>query len=115
MTRGRVWLLAAAASAVGALGLAWSGQLPGAAHPARVAVVAAVVLAVVGWRRGQDRLLTAAVGAAAVGVLLGGLDASPGRLALVAAATCLVLAAPTSGRRLLPTGPAGRTTGRDPA
>ncbi|MGY5883052.1 hypothetical protein [Modestobacter lacusdianchii] len=102
MSRGGGWLLAAAVCAAGALGLSWSGQLAGAAHPARVLVVAAVLLTVAGWRQGRDQLLTAAVVSAAVGLLLGGLDASPGRLALAAAAACLVLAGRAAGRRVLP-------------
>ncbi|WP_222195655.1 hypothetical protein [Modestobacter italicus] len=102
MSRGGGWLLAASVCAAGALGLSWSGQLAGAAHPARVLVVAAVLLTVVGWQRGRDQLLTAALAAAGVGVLLGGLDASPGRLALGAAAACLVLAGRAAGRRVLP-------------
>ena len=108
MTRGGAWLAAAAGGAAAALGLPWSGQLPGAAHPARVAVVVAVLLAVAGWRSGRDRLLTAAVAVAGAGLLLGGPDASPGRLALLAAAGCLVLACRAAGRRLLPP---GRTAG----
>jgi hypothetical protein len=99
---GRAWLLAGGVLAVAALGLPWTGQLAGAAHPARVAVVAGLVLAVAGLRTGRDRLLTAAVGAGAVGVLLGGPDATPGRLALAGAVTCLVLGCRVSGRRLLP-------------
>jgi hypothetical protein len=99
---GRAWLLAGGVLAVAALGLPWTGQLAGAAHPARVAVVAGLVLAVAGLRTGRDRLLTAAVGAGAVGVLLGGLDPTPGRLALAGAVACLVLGCRATGRRLLP-------------
>lgn len=102
MTRGSGWLLAAGALGVVALGLPWSGQLAGAAHPARVAVVAAVVLAAAGWRTGRDGLLTAALVAVAAGMLLGGLDASAGRLALAAAGVCLVLGCRADGRRVLP-------------
>jgi hypothetical protein len=98
----RGWSLAAAALAVAALGLPWSGQLPGASSPSRVAVVAGLALAAAGLRTGRDRLLTAALAAALVGVLLGGVDATPGRLALAAAAACLVLACRAAGRRLLP-------------
>ena len=108
MTRGGVWLPAAAGCAAAALGLPWAGQLPGAAHPARVAVVVAVLLAVAGWRSGRDQLLTVAVAVAGGGLLLGGLDASPGRVALVAATACLVLGCRAAGRRLLP---ARRRTG----
>lgn len=102
MSPGRAWLLAGGVLAVAALGLPWTGQLAGAAHPARVAVVAGLVLAVAGLRTGRDRLLTAAVGAGAVGVLLGGLDPTPGRLALAGAVACLVLGCRATGRRLLP-------------
>jgi membrane protein implicated in regulation of membrane protease activity len=102
VSAGRVWLLAGGVLAVAALGLPWTGQLAGAAHPARVAVVAGLVLAVAGLRTGRDRLLTAAVGAGAVGVLLGGPDATPGRLALAGAVACLVLGSRVIGRRLLP-------------
>ncbi|MCW2510870.1 MAG: rane protein of unknown function [Modestobacter sp.] len=102
MSAGRAWLLAGGVLAVAALGLPWTGQLAGAAHPARVAVVAGLVLAVAGLRTGRDRLLTAAVGAGAVGVLLGGLDPTPGRLALAGAVACLVLGCHATGRRLLP-------------
>jgi hypothetical protein len=102
VSAGRAWLLAGGVLAVAALGLPWTGQLAGAAHPARVAVVAGLVLAVAGLRTGRDRLLTAAVGAGAVGVLLGGLDPTPGRLALAGAVACLVLGCRATGRRLLP-------------
>ncbi|HEV7871756.1 MAG TPA: hypothetical protein VGO95_10910 [Modestobacter sp.] len=102
MSAGRAWLLAGAVLAVAALGLPWTGQLAGAAHPARVAVVAGLVLAVAGLRTGRDRLLTAAVAAGAVGVLLGGPDPTPGRLALAGAVACLVLGCRATGRRLLP-------------
>ena len=104
MSRSGGWLLAAAGCAAAALGLPWSGQLAGAAHPARVAVVVGVLLAVAGWRSGRDRLLAAAVAVAGAGVLLGGLDPSPGRLALVVAVACLLLGCRAAGRRLLPAG-----------
>ena len=110
MTAGRGWLATAAVLAVASLGLPWTDQLPGAAHPARVAIVAGLLLAVAGVRTGRDRLLTAAAGAGAVGVLLGGPDATPGRLALAAAVACLVMGCRAAGRRLLPRGgvrPAG--------
>jgi hypothetical protein len=97
----RSWYVAAAVLAVLALGLPWTGSPAGAAHPARIAVVAFLVLGVVGLRTGRDRLLTAAAGAGVAGVLLGGLDPAPGRLALAAAVASLLLAARTSGRRLL--------------
>ncbi|MGY1839332.1 MULTISPECIES: hypothetical protein [unclassified Modestobacter] len=85
----RGWLGAAALLGVAALGLSW-GFGPGAAHPARVAVVLGLVLAVAAVRTGRDRLLLAAVAAGAVGVLLGGPDPTPGRLALAAATGCLL-------------------------
>ena len=105
MSGGRAWAVGGVVLAVAALGLPWTGQLPGAQHPARVAVVAALVLALAGLRRGRDELLTAALVAGAVGVLIGGLDATPGRLALAAAVACLVLGCRASGRRLLPRRP----------
>jgi hypothetical protein len=90
---GRAWLVAAAVLAAASLGLPWAGQLSGAASPARIAVAAGLVLAAVGLRTGRHRLLTAAAGVGLVGVLLGGPDAQPGRLALAAAIGCLVLGA----------------------
>ena len=74
-----------------ALGLSW-GAGPGWAQPARVAVVVALACALVAVRTGRDRLLLAAAAAAGVGVVLGGLDASPGRLALLGAAAALLAA-----------------------
>jgi hypothetical protein len=102
VSAGRGWLGGAAVLAVAALALPWTGQLAGAASPARVAVVAGLVLATAGLRTGRDRLLTAAVGAGVVGVLLGGPDPAPGRLALAAAVACLVLGCRAAGRPLLP-------------
>jgi hypothetical protein len=99
---GRAWYLAGAVLAVAALGLPWSGQLSGAAHPARVAIVAALVLAVAGLRSGRDRLVTAAAGAGVVGVLLGGVDATAGRLALAGAVACLLLGRRAAGRGVRP-------------
>jgi hypothetical protein len=99
---GRPWAVAGAALAVASLGLPWTGQLSGAQHPARVAVVAALVLAVAGLRSGRDGLLSAALGAGVVGVLVGGVDATPGRLAFAGAVACLVLGCRAAGRRLLP-------------
>ncbi|MGY1843320.1 hypothetical protein [Modestobacter sp. SYSU DS0875] len=100
MTRAaRGWLGAAAVLGVAALGLSW-GAVPGAAHPARVAVALGLVLAVAAVRTGRDRLLLAAVAASAVGVLLGGPDPAPGRLALAAAAGCLLVH--RAGRRRRP-------------
>ena len=103
MTPGRGWLAAGAFLAVASLGLPWSGPLTGAAVPARVAVVAAVALGAAGLFGGRDRLLTAALGAVVVGVLLGGPEASPGRVALALAGGCLVLGGRAAGRRVLPT------------
>lgn len=105
MNGGRVWYLAGAALAVASLGLPWTGQLPGAAHPARVAVVAGLVLAVAGLRSGRDRLVTAAVVAGVVGVLIGGVDATAGRLALAGAVACLLLGRRAAEQRPLPERP----------
>jgi hypothetical protein len=99
---GRGWLLAGAALALAALGLPWDAQLTGAAHPARVAVVAALVLGTAGLRTGRDLLLTTALAAGIAGVLLGGADAAPGRLALAGAVGGLVLGCRAGGRSLLP-------------
>jgi len=107
---GRGWLAAGALLAVAALCLPWAGALTGADVPARVAVVAAVALAVAGLRTGRDGLLTAALGTVVVGVLLGGPEAGPGRVALAVAGACLVLGSRAAGRRALP----GRGT-RTPA
>jgi hypothetical protein len=93
VSAGRGWLAAAAVLAIASLGLPWTGQLAGAAHPARVAVVAGLALAVAALRSGRPRLLTAAAGVGAAGVVLGGPDPAPGRLALAAAVACLVLGA----------------------
>jgi hypothetical protein len=101
VSAGRTWFVVAAALAVVSLGLPWSGQLAGAAHPARVAVVAALALAAAGLRTGRNGLLGAAAAAGAGGVLLGGPDPSTGRLALAGAVVCLVLACRASGRPLL--------------
>ena len=106
--RARAWWTAAALLAGAALGLPWTGQLAGAAHPARVAVVAALVLAVAGLRTGRDGLLSAAAAAGVLGVLAGGLDPTPGRVALAGAVLCLGAGCAASGRRLLPVrSPAG--------
>ncbi|GAB4081236.1 hypothetical protein GCU67_06615 [Modestobacter muralis] len=102
MTAGRGWLATGAVLAAASLGLRWDGPLTGADVPARVAVVAAVTLVVVGLRSGRDQLLTAALGAVVLGVLLGGLTAQPGRVALAAAGVCLVLGGRAAGRRVLP-------------
>jgi hypothetical protein len=90
---GRAWFVAAAVLAVAALGLPWTGQLSGAASPARVAVVGGLVLAAAGLRTRRHRLLLAAAGAGLAGVLLGGPEPAPGRLALAAAVGCLLLGA----------------------
>jgi hypothetical protein len=102
---GRSWGGPAAVLAVASLGLPWSGQLTGAASPARVAVVAGLLLAGAGLRTGRDRLLAAAAAVGIVGVLIGGLQPAPGPLALAGAVTCLLLGCRAAGRRLLP----GRT------
>ena len=101
MTPGRGWLAAGAFLAVASLGLPWAGRLTGADLPVRVAVVAAVVLAVAGLRSGRDVLLTAALAAVAVGVLLVP-GAGPGRVALIAAGVCLLLGSRAAGRRPWP-------------
>jgi membrane protein implicated in regulation of membrane protease activity len=108
---GRTWYLAGAVLAAAALGLPWSGQLSGAAHPARVAIVAGLVLAVAGLRSGRDRLVTAAAAAGAVGVLLGGVDPTAGRLALAGAVACLLLGRRSAGRRSLPDRPVRNPAG----
>jgi hypothetical protein len=102
VSAGRAWALAGAALAVTSLGLPWTGLLPGAAHPARVAVVAGLALAVAGVRTGRNGLLLAALIAGIAGILIGGVDATAGRLALAGAVACLVLGCRASGRRLLP-------------
>jgi hypothetical protein len=105
VSTGRGWWIGGACLAVLSLGMPWDGLLIGAAHPARAAVVGALVLAAAGLRTGRERLLTAALGTATVGVLLGGLAPSPGRLALAGAVACLVLGCRASDHRLLPGGP----------
>jgi len=102
VTGPRAWAGVAAALAVVSLGLSWGGQVSGAAHPARVAVIGALLLAAAAWRTGRDGLMTAALVVGVVGVLLGGLDASPGRLVFAGALACLVRAARADGRRLFP-------------
>jgi hypothetical protein len=96
------WLAAAGALAVLSLGLPWSPLTAGTGAPARVAIVAAIVLVVLGVSRGRDRLLPVAVLVGAAGVLVGGLSPSPGRLALAAAVACLVMGLRADGRRALP-------------
>jgi hypothetical protein len=102
VTGGRGWFLGAAVLAVASLGLSWAGQLSGAAHPARVAIVAGLLLGWAGLRRGSDRLVAAAALTGVVGVLVGGLDASPGRVSLAGAVLCLVLGCRAAGVPLLP-------------
>jgi hypothetical protein len=102
---GRGWFLASAVLALASLGLPWAGQLSGAGHPARVLIVAGLVLAAAGLRRGSDRELTAAAGAGVIGVLLGGVDATPGRVALAGAVVCLLLGCRAAGRRPFPRRP----------
>jgi hypothetical protein len=96
------WLAAAGGCAVAALGLPWAPFLPGTAAPARVFVVLAVVLVGSGLRTGRDRLLSLAVLVGLAGVLVGGLDPTPGRVALAVAVGCLVAGLRTDGRPLLP-------------
>ena len=101
MSPGRGWLAAGAFLAAASLGLPWAGRLTGADLPVRVAVVAAVVLAVAGLRSGRDVLLTAALIAVTAGVLLGP-GGGPGRIALTAAGVCLLLGNRAAGRRRWP-------------
>jgi hypothetical protein len=108
---GRSWAGAAVLLAVASLGLPWNGQLAGAASPARVAVVAGLVLAGAGLRTGRDRLLAAAAAVGGAGVLIGGLEPAPGRLALAGAVACLVLGCRAAGRRLLPARPVRSSAG----
>jgi hypothetical protein len=96
------WLAAAGALAVLSLGLPWSPGTAGTGEPARVAIVGAVVLVVLGTTRGRHRLLPVAVLVGTAGVLVGGLSPSPGRLALAAAVACLVVGLRSDGRRVLP-------------
>jgi len=86
----RAWPVVGAVLAVVSLGLSWGGAVSGAAHPARVAVVGALVLAAAAWRTGRARLLDAALVVGAVGLLVGGVDASPGRLVFATALGCLL-------------------------
>jgi hypothetical protein len=96
------WLAMAGALAVLSLGLPWSPSTIGTGAPARVAIVAAIVLVALGVTRGRDRLLPVAVLVGAAGVLVGGLSPSPGRVALAAAVACLVAGLRADGRRVLP-------------
>jgi hypothetical protein len=98
----RGWLAAAGVCTAAALGLPWSAVLTGAQVPARVAVVAAVVLVCAGLRTGRDRLLSLAVLAGVAGALSGGLSPSPGRVALVLAVGCLIAGLRADGRPLVP-------------
>jgi hypothetical protein len=101
VTPGRAWLAGGALLAAASLGLPWVGRVTGADLPVRVAVVAAVVLAVAGLRSGRDVLLTAALAAVAAGVLLGP-GAGPGRITLAAAGVCLLLGSRAAGHRPWP-------------
>jgi hypothetical protein len=101
------WLAAAGACAVAALGLPWGPFLAGSAAPARVFVVLAVVLVVVGLRTGRDRLRSLAVPVGIAGVLVGGLAPTPGRVALAIAVGCLVAGLRADGRPALPRRSAG--------
>jgi hypothetical protein len=85
------WLTTAGVLAVVSLGLPWSPGTAGSGAPSRVAIVAAIALVGLGLTRGRARLLPFAVLAGAAGLLLGGITASPGRLALAAAVACLVV------------------------
>jgi hypothetical protein len=101
VTPGRGWLAGAALLAAASLGLPWVGRVTGADLPVRVAVVAAVVLAVAGLRGGRDVLLTAALAAVATGVLLGP-GGGPGRITLAAAGVCLLVGSRAAGRHPWP-------------
>jgi hypothetical protein len=96
------WLAAAGVLAVASLGLPWSPGTVGTGAPSRVAIVAAIALVVLGVTRGRAGLLPVAVLVGAAGVLLGGVTASPGRLALAAAVVCLAAGLRAGGRRVLP-------------
>jgi hypothetical protein len=85
-------LVAAGVLAAVSLGAAWAPGAAGYTQPSRVLVVVAVALTLLAVRRGTPALLDAAAAAGAVGVLLGGLHPSPGRLALAAAVGCLLVA-----------------------
>ncbi|MPR00064.1 hypothetical protein GB931_19495 [Modestobacter sp. I12A-02628] len=88
----RRWLALAAVLAVVSLGLPWTAAgTVGAAAPARALVVGAGVLAVVGLRTRAPAALTAALAVGVSGVLLGGLQVTPGRLVLAAAVSSLAL------------------------
>jgi hypothetical protein len=90
-------LAVAAGCAVLALGLPWDDVFAGAQHPARVAVVGAVVLTLVGLRTRSRVALRSAVVVGGAGVLLGDLTVSGGRLALAVAVLALVLGLRTAG------------------
>ena len=86
----RRWVAAGGVLAAISLGLPWAPGAPGSTQPSRVLVVTALVLVVLALRRGRPVLLPAAAAVAAGGVVLGGLDSSPGRLALAVAVFCLL-------------------------
>ncbi|MCU1607764.1 MAG: rane protein of unknown function [Modestobacter sp.] len=88
--------------AVVSLGLTWSPGTAGTGTPARVAIVAAIALVGLGLTRGRAGLLPVAVLVGAVGVVLGGVTPSPGRLVLAAAVACLAVGLRADGRRVLP-------------
>lgn len=95
------WLAAAGVCALAALGLPWAPFVPGTAAPARVLVVLAAVLVGAGLRTGRDRLLSVAVLVGLAGVLIGGPQPTPGRVALAAAVGCLAAALHADGRPVL--------------
>ena len=90
-------LAVAACCAVLALGLPWDDVFAGAQHPARVAVVGAVVLTLVGLRTRSRVALRSAVVVGGAGVLLGDLTVSGGRLALAVSVLFLALGLRTAG------------------
>ena len=90
------WLAAAGLLGAAGLGLPWEDGAAGTAHPSRVLVVAAVVLALTAVRAARPRLLVGALGAVGGAAVLGGWTASPGRLAVTGAALCLALAVRSS-------------------
>ena len=94
----RRWAAAAGVLAAVSLGLLWAPGAAGATQPSRVLAVAAVVLVVLAVRGARPALLPVAAVVAAIGVVLGGIDPSPGRLALAGAVVCLLGAVRASGR-----------------
>lgn len=76
-----------------------SPALSGASAVARVFLVAALVLAVIAWRRQESRWLLWAGAGIVFGALLTGLSAQGGQLAALAAAALLVYAGVTGAGR----------------